>query len=68
MIESRKSDLIDATMQLHHATDKAVLVSDDGDRDNAVWVPLSQCKIETGKRGIVTITLPEWLAIEKGLV
>ena len=35
---SGKSDLIDVTVQLHHETAKAVLVSDDGDRDKAVWI------------------------------
>lgn len=62
------SDLIDVTVQLHHETPKAVLVSDDGDRENAVWLPLSQCEIEHKRSGIVVVTLPEWLAIEKGLV
>lgn len=28
--------LADITVALHHETDKAVLVSDDGDRENAV--------------------------------
>lgn len=63
-----KSDLVDLTMQLHHETPKAVLVSDDGDKTKAVWVPLSQCEIEHKERGIVIVTMPEWLATEKGLV
>ena len=63
-----KSDLIDVTVQLHHETDRAVLVSDDGDRDKAVWLPLSQCEIEKRKGGIVIATMPEWLALEKGLI
>lgn len=68
MGERGKSDLIDVTMQLHHETEKAVLVSDDGDKDRAVWLPLSQCEIERKAKGIVVVTLPEWLATEKGLV
>lgn len=63
-----KSDLVDLTMQLHHETAKAVLVSDDGDKTKAVWVPLSQCEVEPKGKGIVIVTMPEWLAIEKGLV
>lgn len=66
--EARKSDLIDVTMQLHHETPKAVLVSDDGDKERAVWLPLSQCEIERKSNGIVIVTMPEWLATEKGLV
>lgn len=63
-----KSDLIDLTMQLHHETPKALLVSDDGDKDKAVWLPLSQIEIERKSDGIVIVTLPEWLATDKGLV
>jgi hypothetical protein len=65
---SGKSDLVDLTMQLHQETARAVLVSDDGDRDNAVWVPLSQCEIERKASGIVIVTMPEWLALDKGLI
>lgn len=63
-----KSDLVDLTMQLHVETAKAVLVSDDGEKQNAVWLPLSQIEIEKQRNGVVIVTLPEWLAIEKGLV
>jgi hypothetical protein len=63
-----RSDLIDLSVQLHHETDKAILVSDDGDKDKAVWLPFSQIEIERCKGGIATVTLPEWLATEKGLV
>jgi hypothetical protein len=65
---SGKSDLVDLTVQLHHETGKAVLVSDDGDRDHAVWLPLSQVEIERKPNGVVIVTLPEWLATDKGLV
>ena len=63
-----KSDLIDVTMQLHHRTDRAILVSDDGDKDNAVWLPLSQVEVLTKENGIIEVTMPGWLAVEKGLV
>lgn len=53
---------------IHRETEKAVLVSDTGDRKDAKWLPLSQIKIEFGKSDVVTITLSEELAIEKGLV
>lgn len=65
---ARKSDLLDITVQLHHETAKAILVSDDGNKDNAVWLPLSQCEVERKSGGIVIVTLPEWLATDKGLV
>lgn len=63
-----KSDLVDIAVQLHHQTERAILVSDDGDREKAVWIPLSQCEVERKRDGTVIVTMPEWLAIEKGLV
>lgn len=64
-----KSDLIDLTVQLHHTTDRAILVSDDGDRDKAVWLPLSQIETDpTEQPGIVIVTCPQWLAKDKGLI
>lgn len=63
-----KSDLIDIMMQLHAETAKAVLVSDDGDKDKAIWLPLSQIEVEHQSKGVVLVTLPEWLAEQKGLI
>lgn len=62
-------DPVEIEVYKHHATDKAIKVSLDGEDSNAVFVPLS--KIEEMKpksHGILMITIPEWLAIEKGLV
>jgi hypothetical protein len=66
--DAMKSDLLDILMTLHHSTDRAVLASDDGDRARAVWLPLAQIEVETRPDGYALVTLPEWLAIEKGLV
>lgn len=64
-----RSDLIDVTLQVHHETDKAFLVSDDGDRTKAVWVAKSQCERGDSKSsGIFEFSMPEWLATEKGFV
>lgn len=65
----RQRELADVTVQLHHETAKAILVSTDGDRDNAVWLPLSQLEIaERHAGGRLDITLPTWLATDKGLI
>lgn len=68
-----RSDLIDLAVVIHHETkpgranEGAILVSDDGDRTKAVWLPKSAVEIE--RRNDATIlTLPERLAIDKGLV
>ena len=63
-----KSDLIDVTVQLHHETERAILVSDDRDREKATWIPLSQCEILKRPNGIAIVTMPEWLALDKGLI
>jgi len=63
-----KSDVIDLTVQKLHETEKAVLVTVDVP-ENGVWLAKSQIEIEpcaTG--GLFTVTLPEWLALDKGLI
>jgi hypothetical protein len=62
-----KSDIIDIKGMVHVQTEKAVLFSTDGNRANAEWLPLSQIEVENA-HPIWTITLPEWLAMEKGLI
>lgn len=62
-----KSDLVDLTVQIHARTNRAILVSDDGDRERAVWLPLAHVEVvPKGRHHVVTI--PEWLAIDRGLV
>ena len=62
-----KSDLIDIEVCIHYETDKAILVSIDGEKENSKWLPKSQ--IEIHKEGNKTeITLPEWLAKDRGLI
>lgn len=65
-----KSDLEDITVVLHHTTERAVLVSENGDRDDAVWLPLSQIEVRpvSNASGCVEITAPEWLLKDKGLI
>jgi len=55
------SDLIDIEVVLKHETELAWLV-DDGD-EKPVWIPKSQAEFD-GE----TLTLPEWLALEKELI
>lgn len=64
-----RSNLIDIDVEVNHRTDKAVLVH-TGNKEQAVWLPLSRVEIEPNAAfgGIETLTLPEPLAIEKGLI
>lgn len=64
-----KSDLVDIAMLRHAETDKAILVSETGERETAVWLPKSQIEIASdGHKNFVTITMPEQLAMDKGLI
>lgn len=63
-----KSNIVDIDGAIEARTQKAVLFH-TGDKSEAAWLPLSQIEIEeTGVGGIVTVTLPEWLALDKGLI
>jgi len=58
---------ITLSLLLHFKTDKAVLVSETAETEK-VWLPLSLVSEgETGEE-TVEITLPEWLALQKGLI
>jgi hypothetical protein len=52
-------------LDIKNRTDKAILV-DDG--KVSVWLPLSQVEVEEYRDGTYTVTLPEWLAKDKGLI
>lgn len=75
-------DTIELEMVLHYDTGKAVQVSDTGEEARAVWLPKTQIQMNpSGKKvpsvkkdgqhtilPVVTISIPEWLAKNKGLV
>ena len=68
-----KSQLVDIVVFQFAETDKAVQVGEDeADRSKAVWLPKSQ--IEIVEKAVVNgilfhdLTLPEWLAQERGLI
>lgn len=61
-----KSDLVDIEVEIRAETDRAIMVAIP-DRE-PVWLPLSQCEVELTSHKRATVTMPEWLAIEKGLV
>jgi hypothetical protein len=63
------SDLIDLKLQLRQERPLAIMVSDPAQGANAPWISLPRSQIEYVADGaFVTVTLPEWLAREKGLV
>jgi hypothetical protein len=63
-----RSNVIDIDGAIERRTEKAVLFH-TGNKEEAAWLPMSQIEVhETGIGGIFTVTLPQWLAEEKGLV
>jgi hypothetical protein len=61
--------LIDLALCQHHETAAAFLVSETGERDDAVWLPKSQVeRAEQLKGQNFTFVMPEWLAKDKGLI
>jgi len=58
-------ELTEVSVIVKHTTAKAVLVN-DGAKD--VWLPLSQITIHDDGGTAKVVTLPEWLAKDKGLI
>lgn len=67
-----RNDTIDIEVTLHAdpPSAAAILVSDDGEESTAVWLPRSQIEYDSDAADgdIITVTLPEWLAMAKGLI
>lgn len=62
------TDYIDTTVEIHAETDRAILVSEDGDEFGAVWLPLAEIEVSRRRGAKASISVPEWLAEDRGLV
>lgn len=70
MSPNYRSNLVDISVLFVHQTDRAILVRET-EADEGTWLAKSQCEMSPSEphRGEpVEITLPEWLAKEKGLI
>lgn len=63
-LKSTDGNYIELTGTIKAKTEKALLFNDGVGKE--VWLPLSQ--INSQIKGVVTIIIPEWLAIDKELV
>jgi hypothetical protein len=70
---ARKSDLVDIACEIRRdrPDEKSIAVADGTrivvaghDREKWFWLPRSQIEVN----GDGTVTMPEWLALEKGLI
>jgi hypothetical protein len=69
MMPKKGDEIVDVQVELLHETDKAYLVTIDG--KTKVWVAKSVCELEHDadpKLHLWTLTLPAWMAEERGLV
>lgn len=68
-------DIFDVDVLLVHKTEHAILVKETEESEGK-WLPYSQIEIQTIKSGIVPrlkyplikVSMPHWLAVEKGFV
>ena len=62
----------DVEVRIHYETDDAFLVSTDGEKENAKWVPKringEEYTVDEGEKGWAVLTVPEWWAAEKELI
>lgn len=62
-----RKQLFDGNFELLATTQFAIQVSDDDGRTKH-WLPKSQIEYENLGDGTVDVTMPEWLAKEKGII
>lgn len=62
-----KQELYDITVQVIHETDKAWLVTEDGEKK--IWIPKSVGEMSEPKvANTCVLTAPEWILKDKGLL
>lgn len=63
------SDLVDLTLELRQEKPLAIAVTNPAKPGGKwIWLPKSQIEFESKGVGIAVVTLPQWLAHEKGLI
>lgn len=69
-----KSNIIDVSVELRRddARQQAIAVfngdTDDNDREVWQWLPRSLIEYDETSEGVIEVSLPEWLAKDKGLI
>ena len=64
----QSANSVELILYLEHEGDSAIRVNDAGKK--AVWLPKSRIEFQPDqpKLGMVTVTLPEWLAKDRRLI
>jgi hypothetical protein len=61
------SDLKDFTATLRFETRDAIQITHSSEPNRKIWLPKSQIEFVRKSGATIEVTLPEWLAIDKGL-
>ena len=70
-METGNNAVCELLLYVHYKTKNAICVSETGERNKAVWLPVSQVDISELRGGgpnDYVVVLPQWLAYEKGLI
>lgn len=65
-----RDDREEVDLHVHHTTSAGILVSADGDDDQAVWLPIKHVDTVDGGpfgRGSRELLVPQWLLEREGL-
>lgn len=63
-----RNEIVEVDGAIEARTDKAILFH-TGDKTQAVWLPRNQIQIDdTGFPEIFTVSMPEWMALDRGLI
>lgn len=68
---SGASDLVDIKVYFVRSTEKAIGIARSDHAGGIIWLPKSQCQVEPREpkpNSLCEVTLPQWLAKEKGLL
>lgn len=60
-------NVVDLDVIIAAETERAVMVKED-ESSAGIWLPKSQVEVDGDVGGPGIVTVPEWLAIEKGLI
>lgn len=63
-----RCETIELALYVHHETEKALLVSDDGEKDNAKWLAKSLLGEHRRVGRTLEAEVPEWLAKREGWI
>lgn len=63
------TEIVDVELYLHHETPAAILISKNGTRrDEQIWLPKKLIEYVIKHHNCISVTMPQWLAFEKGLI